>query len=258
MAQGSGGNFREMGNQLVAKVRAWLEPRLQGVLHGPEVGPERAQQASSQAVEPEPTEAAREERGRRDAGVAEDAQQLDERATALTGQPTIETVESGEEVVTATESDQPSQPSQTGQPAASDVSGNQHRLAAEPGTDADVAAAAATQPATGADEEERADTLAANQHDVDSVEPPLDTTRAEDVQTSAAEAQAADAAASREERRAWDIDDAAEPAHTAGGGATGLPPRSLRVSMRPKRTFRRTPRRGARGRRSTATRAMTR
>src|SRR5918994_730123 len=235
------------GNDLLAKVRTWFAERLHGVLHGPEVGPERAQQGTSQAVEPEPSEAAREERGRRDAGVAEDAQELDERATALTGQPTIDTVESGTAVVTDTDtaqpgqSGQPSQPSQPSEPPepsqpgdlsqsspataveATDVSGDQHSLTTEP---EDEAAAltdtTAGEEAGGANADVAAETTPRNQHDMQSFEPPLDMTRDEDVQTSSAGTAAAEAAASREGAAAWSTSDATAPQETSAA-TTGLP-----------------------------------
>jgi hypothetical protein len=232
------------GNDLVAKVRAWFAERLHGVLHGPEVGPERAQQGTSQAVEPEPSEAAREERGRRDAGVAEDAQELDERATALTGQPTIDTVESGTAVVTDTDTAQPSQSGQPSQPSeppepsqpsdlsqaspataveTTDVSGDQHSLTTEP---EDEAAAltdtTAGEEAGGANADVAAETSPRNQHDMQSFEPPLDMTRDEDVQTSSAGTAAAEAAASREGAAAWSTSDATASQETSAA-TTGLP-----------------------------------
>src|SRR5918994_7436652 len=229
------------GNDLVAKVRTWFAERLHGILHGPEVGPERAQQGTSQAVEPEPSEAAREERGRRDAGVAKDAQQLDERSTALTGQPTIDTVESGTAVVTDTDTAQPSQSSQPSEPPepsqpsdlsqaspattveATDVSGDQHSLTTEP---EDEAAAltdtTAGEEAGGANADVAAETTPRNQHDMQSFEPPLDMTRDEDVQTSSAGTAAAEAAASREGAAAWSTSDANASQETSAA-TTGLP-----------------------------------
>lgn len=283
MAQRPGGST---GNDLVAKVRAWFEERLHGILHGPEVGPERAQGGTSRDVEPEPSDAAREERGRRDAGVAEDAQELDERSTSLTGQPTIDTVETGTEVVTETESDRPDQPSdsdqtnqsdrsrQGGEPGESatsappgtsaqastagashdddassgatppeavsdvdshsqsgpattvedtDVSGDQHSLMADPADDVDAVAAEPDEGEPDAAEDGASETLPRNQHDMQSFEPPLDTTREEDAQTSAAESATADAASSREEAAAWAVNAAGVTPQGTSTGATGLP-----------------------------------
>jgi len=280
MAQRPGGST---GNDLVAKVRAWFEERLHGILHGPEVGPERAQGGTSQDVEPEPSEAAREERGRRDAGVAEDAQELDERSTSLAGQPIIDTVKTGTEVVTETESDQPDQASETSQsgqagqagqgsrsgdslaapqptlsaqesasddegeaseaspdvrsypesgasslsqsgPATlveeTDVSGDQHSLTAEP---ADAVDTASVEGEPELDEDDAAATAPQNQHDMQSFEPPLDSIREEDVQTSAAESATADAASSRDEAVAWAVNDAGVTPQGTSTGASGLP-----------------------------------
>lgn len=221
MAQRPGGNLREVGNSLVGKARAWLGQRLQGVLHGPEVGPSRAQGGGGQAVEPEPTEAAREERGRRDAGVAQDARQLDEQATAMTGQPTIERVESGTAVVTDSEPAPPSRPAQSGA-SETGVSGNQHHLVAESAAALDAQGPGSTQAGSSA-AADSTDTAPPNQHDVDNVEPPLDTTRVRDAQTDTAGTQTAAEKTSGEEARPWDdsvVTDTAQP--IGGSGATGM------------------------------------
>ncbi|MDQ4099958.1 MAG: hypothetical protein M3121_05625 [Chloroflexota bacterium] len=221
MAQRSGGNFREVGSNLVEKARAWLGQKLQGVLHGPEVGPSRAQGGGGQAVEPEPTEAAREERGRRDAGVAQDAQQLDERATSLTGQPTIDTVESGTAVVTESEEQQPTQRAQPGPSPETGVSGHQHQLVTESAAHLDARGAASTDAEPSA-ANDPASTTPPNQHDLDNVEPPLDTTRAGDAQTDVAGTQSATGPG--EAARLRDTSVTTDPGRPPGvTGASGLP-----------------------------------
>ncbi len=163
------------GNDMVERVRTWLGRTWHSVLYGPEVGPERARHAQPGAVEPEPGEAAREERGRRDAGVAEDAQQLEGGAadrTSLVGQSGdsgrvgADPTASGAAVVTSVED---------GGGEETGMSGRQHDLAsAEPGRDTGSAAT----PVDAGDESAASAGVPDNQHDVDSPEPVMDTTRA--------------------------------------------------------------------------------
>lgn len=201
------------GNDIVKKIRAWLEPRFHSILYGPEVGPARAQQ--SQAPEPEPTEAAREERGRRDAGVAHDAHVLERRAAGSSAPETGGTALGGAAVVTSTEGGGGEQP---------DMSGRQHDMAtASPPRDANSSGSGAASGTDDTDQAAAAD-LTENQHDLDSVEPPLDSTRADDTQSASAEREAEADEAPRGESREWQQPgDGDATGSGRSTGTTGMP-----------------------------------